>query len=100
MLHGENPYQTLFHQYIDPTIFCPFGCPTYAHVLKELEQCGEKFSSPRQKCIMISYTYGQQAYKLLDSECQTIISSWYVTFDKTRTISAHNLALWSVPTVE
>ncbi|KIK78972.1 hypothetical protein PAXRUDRAFT_84432, partial [Paxillus rubicundulus Ve08.2h10] len=24
-LHGENPYQTLFCQHINPTIFCPFA---------------------------------------------------------------------------
>ncbi|KIK91039.1 hypothetical protein PAXRUDRAFT_150432 [Paxillus rubicundulus Ve08.2h10] len=32
-LHRENPYQTLFHQHINPTIFCPFGSPAYAHTI-------------------------------------------------------------------
>ncbi|KIK74301.1 hypothetical protein PAXRUDRAFT_85832, partial [Paxillus rubicundulus Ve08.2h10] len=53
-----------------------------------------------RKCIMISYTYGQQAYKLLDVEHQTTISSWHITFDETGTISACDLAAWNVPTVE
>ncbi|KIK91810.1 hypothetical protein PAXRUDRAFT_148678 [Paxillus rubicundulus Ve08.2h10] len=101
-LHRDNPYQTLFHQCIDPTIFCPFSCPicrgTYAHVPKE--QCRGKFCSHRWKCIMIGYTYRQQAYKLLDTKCQIIISSQHVTFSETRTISTHDLALWNVPTVE
>ncbi|KIK72154.1 hypothetical protein PAXRUDRAFT_22331 [Paxillus rubicundulus Ve08.2h10] len=42
----------------------------------------------------------QQAYKLLDVECRTTISSRHVTFDKTGTISARDLAPWNVPTVE
>ncbi|KIK76323.1 hypothetical protein PAXRUDRAFT_170278, partial [Paxillus rubicundulus Ve08.2h10] len=75
-LHGENPYQTLFHCRVDPTIFRPFGCPIYAHIPKE------------------------QSYKLLDVECRTIISSQHVTFDEAGNISAHNLAPWNVPTVE
>ncbi|KIK75029.1 hypothetical protein PAXRUDRAFT_174050, partial [Paxillus rubicundulus Ve08.2h10] len=72
----ENPYQTLFHRHIDPTIFCPFGCPAYNHILKE------------------------QSYKLLDVKCWTIISSQHVTFDETGTISTHDLAPWNAPTVE
>ncbi|KIK92536.1 hypothetical protein PAXRUDRAFT_147082, partial [Paxillus rubicundulus Ve08.2h10] len=57
---------------VDPTMLCPFGCPAYAHVLGTLflnvpkEQCGRKFCPHGWKCIMIGYTYGQQAYKLLD----------------------------------
>ncbi|KIK73700.1 hypothetical protein PAXRUDRAFT_73368, partial [Paxillus rubicundulus Ve08.2h10] len=53
---------------------------------------------------MIGYIYGQQAYKLLDVERRTIISSRHVTFDETvpytGTISACDLAPWNVPTVE
>ncbi|KIK75117.1 hypothetical protein PAXRUDRAFT_173756 [Paxillus rubicundulus Ve08.2h10] len=99
-LHRENSYQPLFHQHIDPTIFHPFVfvSPTYGHILKE--QHKGKFHSHRWKCIMIGYTYGQQAYKLLDIEHWTTISSQHVTFDKTRTISTHDLAMWNVPTVE
>ncbi|KIK77733.1 hypothetical protein PAXRUDRAFT_86211, partial [Paxillus rubicundulus Ve08.2h10] len=68
----ENPYQTLSCQCIDLTIFCPFGCPAYAHILKE--QCGRKFCS-----------HGQNRH---------------ITFDETRTISARDLVPWNVPTIE
>ncbi|KIK73364.1 hypothetical protein PAXRUDRAFT_79295, partial [Paxillus rubicundulus Ve08.2h10] len=40
------------------------------------------------------------AYKLLDVERRTIISSRHVTFDETGTISTHDLAPWNAPTVE
>ena len=49
---------------------------------------------------MIGYTYGQQAYKLLEIEHQTIISSRHVTFNETRTIPEAELAPWNNPTVE
>ena len=49
---------------------------------------------------MIRYTYGQQAYKLLDIECQNIISSQHVIFDETGTISGTESAPWNDPTVE
>ena len=49
---------------------------------------------------MIGYTDGQQAYKLLDIECQTIISSRHVTFDETRTVPEAESASWNNPTVE
>ena len=49
---------------------------------------------------MIGYTYGQQAYKLLDLECRTIISSHHVTFDESGTISRVESAPWNAPTVE
>ncbi|KAF8833848.1 hypothetical protein BDN67DRAFT_873085, partial [Paxillus ammoniavirescens] len=49
---------------------------------------------------MIGYTYGQQAYKLLDMERRTIISSQHVTFDEIRTIPEADLAPWNDPTVE
>ncbi|KIK78668.1 hypothetical protein PAXRUDRAFT_163357, partial [Paxillus rubicundulus Ve08.2h10] len=71
-LHGENPYQTVFHQCIDPTIFCPFSYPAYTHILKQ--QHGGKF---------LSHGWNR-----------------HITFDETMTISAHDLALWNVPTVE
>ncbi|KIK79222.1 hypothetical protein PAXRUDRAFT_85742, partial [Paxillus rubicundulus Ve08.2h10] len=71
-LHGENPYQTLFRRHVDPTFFRPFSCPAYAHILKE-----------QQRGKFRSHGWNQ-----------------HVTFDKTRTISARNLAPWNVPTVE
>ena len=46
------------------------------------------------------YTYGQQAYKLLDIEHQTIISSRHVTFDKTGTILEAESAPWHNLAVE
>jgi len=49
---------------------------------------------------MIGYTYGQQAYKLLDIEHQTILSSHNVTFNKPGTISRVESASWNTPAVE
>ena len=49
---------------------------------------------------MIGYTYGQQAYKLLDIERRTIISSRHVIFDETGSVSEAESAPWNDPTVE
>ena len=49
---------------------------------------------------MIGYTYGQQAYKLLDLECHTIISSCHVAYDESGTISGVESAPWNAPAVE
>ena len=49
---------------------------------------------------MIRYTYGQQAYKLLDIEHRNIISSWHVIFDEIGTVSGTESAPWNDPTVE
>ena len=49
---------------------------------------------------MIGYTYGQQAYKLLDIERRNVISSWHVIFDETGTISGTESTPWNDPTVE
>ena len=49
---------------------------------------------------MIGYTYGQQAYKLLDIECRTIISSRHIIFDETRSVSEVESAPWNDPTVK
>ncbi|KIK80981.1 hypothetical protein PAXRUDRAFT_157208, partial [Paxillus rubicundulus Ve08.2h10] len=78
-IYRENPYQILFHQFF-VTIFHPFRCPAYTHILKE--QCRGNFHFHGWKCIMICYTHRQQAYKNLDLEHQT-------------TISAHGLAPWN-----
>ncbi|KAF8835330.1 hypothetical protein BDN67DRAFT_913218, partial [Paxillus ammoniavirescens] len=83
---------------VDPTIFRHFGYPVYAHISKE--QCGGKFHFHRWKCIVIGYTYGQQAYKLLDVECWTVISSCHITFNETGIIPACNFAPWNIHTVK
>ncbi|KIJ07467.1 hypothetical protein PAXINDRAFT_90365, partial [Paxillus involutus ATCC 200175] len=49
---------------------------------------------------LIGYTYGQQAYKLLDMERQTIISSRHVTFDEIGTVLEADSTPWNDPTVE
>ena len=49
---------------------------------------------------MIGYTYGQQAYKLLDIERRTIISSQHVIFDRTGSVLEAELAPWNDLTVE
>ena len=49
---------------------------------------------------MIGYTYGQQAYKLLDIEHRTIISSRHIIFDETRSVSEAESAPWNHSTVE
>ena len=65
-LSGGVPYQVLFNQKVDLTLFQPFGYLAYALISKEHH--GGKFKSHGQRCIMLGYTYGQQAYKLLDLE--------------------------------
>ena len=49
---------------------------------------------------MIGYTYGQQAYKLLDIEHRTIISSRHVIFDETGSVSEAESTPWNDPSVE
>ena len=49
---------------------------------------------------MLGYTYGQQAYILLDLEQQTIISSHHVTFDESGTISDAESTPWKATTQE
>ena len=91
-------YQVLFNRKADPTLFQPFRCLAYA--LTPKEYCGGKFKSHGQRCIMLGYTYGQQAYKLLDLEQQTIISSRHVTFDESGTISDAESTPWKATTQE
>ena len=31
----KTPYEQLFNRNVDPTLFCPFGCPTYAWIPKD-----------------------------------------------------------------
>jgi len=49
---------------------------------------------------MIGYTYSQQAYKLLDIEHWTILSSRHVTFDESGTISGVESTPWNAPAIE
>ena len=65
-LAGGVSYQVLFNQKVDLTLFRPFGCLAYALIPKEHH--GGKFKSHGWRCIMLGYTYEQQAYKLLDLE--------------------------------
>ena len=97
-LDRKVPYQIFFKHQVDPTFFHPFGYPVYAHTTKE--QWRGKFWPHGKKCIMIGYTYGQQAYKLLDLECHTIISSCHVAYDESGTISGVESAPWNAPAVE
>jgi len=60
----------------------------------------EKETDCNKKCIMIGFTYGQQAYKLLNIEHRTILSSHHVTFDESGTISRVESAPWNAPAVE
>ncbi|EGN91151.1 hypothetical protein SERLA73DRAFT_43160, partial [Serpula lacrymans var. lacrymans S7.3] len=79
-LHGKTPYEILFKRRVDPTLFRPFGCQAYALILKDKRQ--GKFYSKGRKAIMIGYTHGKQAYKLLDTEKRTVFSSWHVIFNE------------------
>ena len=49
---------------------------------------------------MLGYTHGQQAYKLLDIERHTIISSHHVTFNESGVISGAESTSWTTLTVE
>ena len=49
---------------------------------------------------MLGYIYGQQAYKLLDLEQRTIISSCHITFDESGTISDKESTPWKATTQE
>src|SRR5438445_13561385 len=84
-ISGKTPYEQLFQQNVDPTIFRPFGCPAYAWIPKDKR--GGKFRSHARKAIMIGYMYGQQAYKLLELQRRTVFSSRHVKFDESGTIS-------------
>ena len=92
-INGKTPYEVLFNRRIDPTIFQSFGCPAYALVPKD-KRSG-KFHPHAQKGIMIGYTHGQHAYKLLDLQKRTMISSRHVHFNETGTLDPSETAPWA-----
>ncbi|EGO20790.1 hypothetical protein SERLADRAFT_442137 [Serpula lacrymans var. lacrymans S7.9] len=86
-LHGKTPYEILFKRRVDPTLFRLFRCQVYALIPKDKRQ--GKFYSKGHKAIMIGYTHGKQAYKLLDTEKQTVFSSWHVIFNESGKTKKH-----------
>ncbi|EGN92489.1 hypothetical protein SERLA73DRAFT_79524 [Serpula lacrymans var. lacrymans S7.3] len=89
-LHGKTPYEILFKRRVDPTLFHPFGCQVYALILKDKQQ--GKFYSKGCKAIMIDYTRGKQAYKLLDTEKRTVFSSRHVIFNESGKVQKDDTA--------
>ena len=79
-LKGGVSYQLLFNWKVNLILFHPFSYLGYTLISKK--QWGGKFQPHGRKCVLLEYTYGQQAYKLLDLECRTISSSHHVTFDE------------------
>jgi Reverse transcriptase (RNA-dependent DNA polymerase)/Pol polyprotein, beta-barrel domain/gag-polypeptide of LTR copia-type/Integrase core domain/GAG-pre-integrase domain len=79
-IHGKSPYERLFKRKVDCTFFRPFGCVAYALIPKE-KRIG-KFGKKGRKSIMLGYTLGKKAYKLLDTETQKVFHSRHVIFDE------------------
>ena len=92
-INGKTPYEVLFNRHVDPTIFWSFGCPAYALVPKD-KRSG-KFHPHARKGIMIGYTHGQHAYKLLDLQKCTVISSRHVRFNETETLDPFETTPWA-----
>ena len=78
-LKGGTPYEALFNRHVNPTLFRRFGSPAYALIPKDKRP--GKFYPHARKAIMIGYTHGQQAYKLLDLKRRTVFSSRHVRFN-------------------
>ena len=74
-IDGNIPYQVLFNQQVDPTLFRPFGCPAYVYTYTKGTMWRKILIIQKEMYHDWVYIYGQQAYKLLDIEHQTIISS-------------------------
>ncbi|KAG2065288.1 hypothetical protein BDR04DRAFT_974678, partial [Suillus decipiens] len=92
-IKGKTLYEMLFNQNVDPSFFCPFGCPTYALIPKN--NAG-RVPPKGCKAIMIDYMHGQKVYKLMDLAQHTVFSSRYITFNETNQISDADLAPWHV----
>jgi hypothetical protein len=83
-LKGNTPYETLFQQPVDPSYFHPFGCIAYTLIPKDKHPI--KHSPKSVKCIILGYTAGQKAYKLLDVASHKVFSSCYVIFNEGGTL--------------
>lgn len=64
-LKGKTPYGKIFKRKVDASWFRPFGCPAYALIPKGTQSW--KFAHKGRKSIMIGYTTGKKAYRLLDT---------------------------------
>ncbi len=79
-LKGVTPYEALFGRRVDPSMFRTFGCIAYALIPKD--QRNGKFGDKARKCVLLGYTYGKKAYRLMDLGSKTIFSSRHVRFDE------------------
>ena len=95
-LKGGTPYEALFNRHVNPTCFQRFRSPAYALIPKD-KQPGKLYPHA-QKAIMIWYTHGQQAYKLLDLKCHTVFSNQHVQFNEEATLAPFKTNLWNTHT--
>ena len=95
-LNGGTPYEALFNRHVNSTLFWKFGSPAYA--LTPKDKWLGKFYPHAWKEIMIGYTHGQQAYKLLDLKHCTVFSSWHVQFNEEATLAPSETNPWNTHT--
>lgn len=55
LLHGKSPYEVFFHNPLDYSSLCVFGCLCHAHV-----QTRENFDSWSRECIFVGYPFGKK----------------------------------------
>ena len=79
-LKGKSPYEVLYGQKVDSSWYRPFGCTAYALIPKDKR--GGKFSSKGRKSILLGYTFGKKAYRLLDLGTRKTFHSRHVQFDE------------------
>jgi len=79
-LKDKSPYEVLYGQKVDSSWYRPFGCTAYALIPKDKR--GRKFSSKGRKSILLGYTFGKKAYRLLDLGTHKTFHSRHVQFDK------------------
>ena len=79
-LKGKTPYSMIFNQKADISWLQPFGSPAYALIPKDKQK--GKFANKAQRGMLIGYTTGKKAYKLLDLETRKEFSSCHVCFDE------------------
>jgi hypothetical protein len=82
-LRGKTPYTKIFKRKVDASWFRPFGCLAYALIPKPNRPW--KLAPKGRKSILLGYTTGKKAYRLLDLTTRKVFHSRHIRFDETGT---------------
>ena len=77
LLNNQTPYEKLYHQQVDYSLFKVFGCLAFASTLTVNRT---KFHPRAKPCVFIGYSHGMKGYKLYDLQTKHIFVSRNVFF--------------------